>query len=157
TLDTYNRSYTLIGDPCLTLNYPREEVFVTQINGQSTNEISDTLKALQKVKIEGEIRSGRNTISDYNGVLRLTLFDKETTITTVNKPITTFSTQNKLIYDGNASIKNGKFAVEFIIPKDISYQYDKGKISLYASNTSNIIDGAGSSSNIIIGGSDKNA
>lgn len=157
TRGIYNRSFTLIGDPCLTLNYPREDIFVTQINGQNTSEKPDTIKALQKVKIEGEIRSGGNIISDYNGVLRLTLFDKETSITTLNRPITKFSTQNKLIYDGNASIRNGKFAVEFIIPKDISYQYDKGKISLYASNFPDLQDGAGSSGNIIIGGSDKNA
>ncbi|GAL87618.1 hypothetical protein MYP_4848 [Sporocytophaga myxococcoides] len=157
TRGIYNRSYTLIGDPCLTLNYPREEILVTQINGQYTGGTSDTLKALQKAKIEGEIRSGGNIISDYNGILRLTLFDKETSINTINRPITTYSVQNKLIYDGNASIRNGRFAVEFIIPKDISYQYDNGKISLYASNFPSVRDGAGSSTNIIIGGSDNNA
>ncbi|WP_037575047.1 type IX secretion system sortase PorU [Sporocytophaga myxococcoides] len=152
-----NRNYALIGDPCLTLNYPKEEIFITQINGQDSNEIADTLKALQKVMIEGEIRSGGNIISDYNGALRLTLFDKETSITTLQSPVTTFNIQNNLIYDGSASLKNGKFAIEFIIPKDISYQYNKGKISLYANNSPDIRDGAGSSTNIIIGGSDKNA
>lgn len=152
-----NRSYALIGDPCLTLNYPQEEVFITQINGQNLGAIPDTLKALQKVKIEGEIRSGGNIISDYNGNLSLRLFDKESTITTINRPITTFKVRNNLIYDGSASVKNGKFSLEFIIPKDISYQFNNGKISLYASNSPNLRDGAGSSTNIIIGGSDKNA
>ncbi len=152
-----NRSYALIGDPCLTLNYPNEEIFITQINGLNTTEMPDTLKALQKVKLEGEIQSEGKIISDYNGELNLRLFDKETSITTIEKPVTTFNVQNNMIYNGSASLKNGKFSIEFIIPKDISYQYNKGKISLYASNSPNLRDGAGSSTNIIIGGSDKNA
>ncbi|MBO9702336.1 MAG: type IX secretion system sortase PorU [Sporocytophaga sp.] len=152
-----NRSYALIGDPCLTLNYPKEEILITKINGQNFGEITDTLKALQKVKLEGEIQSEGKIISDYNGELNLRLFDKETTVATLESPVTNFNVQNTLIYDGSASLKNGKFAIEFIIPKDISYQCNKGKISLYGSNSPKLGDGAGSLTNIIIGGANKNA
>jgi len=153
-----NRNYSLLGDPALTLNYPLEEIVLTKINGvEITDNHKDTLRALDKVKLEGEVRSGGSIIEDYNGILALTLYDKKNIITTIENPITSVGLQNSLIYDGPASIKNGKFSVEFVIPKDISYQYNTGKASLYASNSPNLRDAAGSSFNLIIGGTNKNA
>ena len=40
---------------------------------------------------------------------------------------------------------NGEFAFEFIVPKDISYNYGNGKVSLYAVGTVNgeLTDAAG--------------
>ncbi len=153
-----NRNYALLADPALTLNYPIEEIVLTRVNGMDvTGIISDTIKALEKVKLEGEVRSGGSIIEDYNGVLTLTLYDKKNTITTLENPITSVRLQNSLIYDGPASIKNGKFSLEFVIPKDISYQYSNGKASFYASNFPALRDAKGASFNLVIGGTNKNA
>lgn len=153
-----NRNYSLLADPALTLNYPIEEVVLTKVNGLDvTGIVSDTIKALEKVKLEGELRSGGSIIGDYNGVLTLTLYDKKNIITTLENPITSVGLQNSLIYDGPASIKNGRFSLEFVIPKDISYQYSNGKASFYASNSPSLRDAAGSSFDLVIGGTNKNA
>ncbi|GAL87621.1 hypothetical protein MYP_4851 [Sporocytophaga myxococcoides] len=153
-----NRNYALLGDPALTLNYPIEEIVLTKVNGEDvTGVVSDTIKALDKVKLEGEVRSSGSLIGDYNGVLNLTLYDKKNTITTLENPVTSIRLQNSLIYDGPASIKNGKFSLEFVIPKDISYQYSNGKASFYASNFPALQDAKGASFDLVIGGTNKNA
>ncbi|MCK4745767.1 MAG: T9SS type A sorting domain-containing protein, partial [Bacteroidales bacterium] len=61
------------------------------------------------------------------------------------------SLRNRVLYKGKASVKNGEFSFSFIVPKDISYNYDFGKISFYADNS--LEDASGSFHQVIIGGS----
>ncbi len=49
---------------------------------------------------------------------------------------------------------NGKFSFSFIAPKDINYNYGKGKISYYAEN--GITDAAGMDTSVTIGGMARN-
>ena len=49
------------------------------------------------------------------------------------------------------TLLKGEFSFNFIVPKDISYNYDFGKLSFYA--TDNLEDASGSSEQVIIGGS----
>ena len=39
-----------------------------------------------------------------------------------------------IIYNGLATVEDGNFSFEFIVPKDINYQYGTGKLSYYASD-----------------------
>ncbi|MCD6332476.1 MAG: type IX secretion system sortase PorU, partial [Bacteroidales bacterium] len=48
-------SFSLLGDPALTLDFPENEIRMTEINDQPVNTFKDTLKALSKVKISGYI------------------------------------------------------------------------------------------------------
>ena len=52
-------------------------------------------------------------------------------------------------------MKEGRFSVEFTLPKDINYSYGEGQISLYAN--SDKTDAHGSYSKIIVGGMNENA
>jgi hypothetical protein len=61
-----------------------------------------------------------------------------------------FQMQSNVIYRGRASVNNGKFSFNFIVPKDISYQVGFGKFSAYAKSDS--IDATGYSNQILIGG-----
>jgi hypothetical protein len=94
-------------------------------------------------------------MSNFNGVIYPTIFDKEQEFTTLgndddSQPFR-FKLQKSILYKGKAEVKNGEFEFTFVIPKDISYAYGTGKISYYASNDS--IDANGYSSDLIIGGS----
>ena len=53
-----------------------------------------------------------------------------------------------------ASVVDGKFSFSFIVPKDIAYNYENGKISYYAlsDNETNLIDANGFENNFVIGG-----
>lgn len=149
------RSFNLIGDPALRIALPEVKVLIDSINSYSPSLYQDTLQALSKVRIKGHIADyGNSTLTDFNGILTPTIFDKLKTSQTLGQnaksPIIQFETQKNVLYKGKASIKNGYFDFTFIVPKDINYSYGKGKISLYA-NSENL-DAGGYENKVIIGG-----
>ena len=40
-----------------------------------------------------------------------------------------------IIYNGQVDVINGFFQIEFIVPKDINYEFGMGKISFYANDS----------------------
>jgi hypothetical protein len=160
----YYLNFHLLGDPALRLAYPQQKVFTSSINGNTvTTSSTDTMKALAKVTIKGYVgdKSG-NKLTSFNGILYPTVFDKQQKITCLgNDPssITSggpfqFMLQKNIIYKGKVQVTNGDFTFSFIVPKDISYSFDKGKLSYYAHN--GVVDAHGYSTNFYIGGSATN-
>jgi len=155
-LDKNTRNFTYLGDPFLKLAFPKQGVVVSTINKQNSNEFKDTLKAFEKIEIEGFIRSQTGQINtNFNGEIFPVIFDKPDTFNTlVNNPLASlpmsFQMQSNVIYRGRASVNSGKFSFNFIVPKDISYQVGFGKFSAYAKSDS--IDATGFSNKILIGG-----
>lgn len=152
-----NRNFSLLGDPSLRLSYPKKKIAVTSINGNSNK--YDTLKALGKVGIKGEIREIDGLKStDFNGTLEVVIYDKESELVTLgqeNSPYTYKSRENA-IFRGTSTIENGEFTFEFIVPKNISYQPGTGKISLYALHKNGNEDANGSDIEIVVGGTAEN-
>ncbi len=150
-----NRNFALLGDPSMRLAYPQQQVILTKLNGKSVTEKLDTLKALSKITLEGEIRLPNSNVPNtaFTGTLSVVVFDKETTTTTQGTESVKMSFQERksVLFEGRASVKNGVFACTFIVPKDINPQIGKGKISFYAQNAEGI-DGAGSFINALVGG-----
>jgi len=159
-LDINNRNYAFLGDPSMKLAYPKEKIVITSINGNAVSSTADTLKALSKVTIKGEVRNSNNVVvSNYKGTASITCFDKKNIITTLgnqNSPYT-FNLLNNVFFEGKVSIENGEFSVTFIVPKDISFLYDQGKISVYGQNGSTLDDAGGYYDNVQIGGSNASA
>jgi hypothetical protein len=161
TSNTENkRKFALLGDPALRLVYPERNVATTKINNQDISQYIDTISALEKVTIEGRVEdTSGNLLSGFNGIVYPVVFDKETQITTLKNdggdtPFN-FKTRDNILFKGKASVTNGNFSFQFIVPKDISYNYGFGKISYYADN--NTLDLRGNYDSIIIGGSNSNA
>ena len=153
------RNFALLGDPVVELAYPTHRVVATAVNGISTSEQTDTLKALSTVSISGQITDEQGTLlSDYNGTLYPTVFDKSDQVRTLanngGNPFP-FELRSRILYKGKASITGGLFSFKFVVPKDISYNYDFGKLSFYASGTSE--DASGSFDQVLIGGSSGSA
>lgn len=152
--------FSLIGDPIMKLAYPSKRVVTTKINGAPASENQkDTLKALSKVTIEGRVTGpDGNLLSDFNGIVYPTVFDKPDTIYTLKNDassrIRKFDLQKNIIYKGKATVKAGEFKYEFVVPKDISYKMGEGKISYYTENGE--IDGNGFFTDFYIGGTGDN-
>ena len=153
-----NRKFTLLGDPALTLGFPVLKVRATTVNGIPASQ-ADTLSSIEKVVIEGEVTDIQgNILSNFNGTVYPTVFDKAQTVNTLaNDPssqVVGFQAQNNTLYKGKASVMNGKFSFSFKMPKDINYQYGNGKLSLYAEDGSK--DANGYFTNFIVGGAGSN-
>jgi len=148
------RNFTLLGDPALKLNYPKGKVTSLKLNNIDINQATDSLKALSKITISGQLEDRNSGImNQFNGILYPTVFDKFVDKTTLGNDGNPFEYREQVnaLYSGKASIKNGEFSFSFLVPKDINYQYGNGKIQYYAKN--NADNAAGYSTNIIVGGS----
>ncbi|MCZ6520660.1 MAG: type IX secretion system sortase PorU, partial [Bacteroidetes bacterium] len=149
-----NRNFSLLGDPSLRLAYPQKEIIITELNGIPVSLENDTLKALEKVKLKGEIRNPDGSLdTNFNGILIAKVFDKPTSTETLGDegPTMIFDERKTTLFRGQVSVINASFEMEFVVPKNISYLIDHGKISMYAKNGP--IDANGSNIELLIGGS----
>lgn len=152
-----NRNFILLGDPSMRLAYPEKEIEITEINGK-TPSISDTLRALQPVLIKGVIKNGGQTDSQFNGEVVLSFFDKSQSKTTrgsENDPFQ-FKERDRLLFKGMATVQNGEFQLEFIIPKNINYAFGKGKIQIYGVSNTQQSEAIGSTLEFMLGGTYQN-
>ncbi len=167
----YEKRYVFFGDPALRLTYPKWKVETLSINGSapsitldsipltdSTWQVNvicnDTIGALQPIEIEGVVKNFQGEIAtDFNGVVHVTMYDKEAELSTLgtnDNNVYHFKLRNSVIFNGKTDVKNGRFKMDFIVPRDIAYRYGQGLISYYA--TDYTIDANGSCDSFIIGG-----
>lgn len=153
-------SYVYMGDPALRLNYPDEyQIVTTKVNSVPVTG-NDTLRALSVATIEGYIANSQGTQStDFNGYLYLNVFDKIQKITTLNNDKNgslIYYDRPNMLFSGMAEVKDGKYSVTFMLPRDIKYNYGSGRINLYAFNDSTGAEAQGIFENFTIGGSNQN-
>ena len=145
------RAYVFFGDPALRLPLPKWTV--------ETVSIDDTVKALQPVTIEGVVKDLSGQVaSGFNGVVYVSVYDKETTYTTHGDEETDtreFNLRHSILFNGKTEVVNGRFTINFIVPRDISYRFGKGMVSYYATDYQN--DASGLYEDFIIGGFYENA
>ena len=171
------RVISYIGDPAMPLAFPKRNIKVTSLNGVPINQATDTLKALSKVRIEGQVVDEQGLlISDYNGVLEAKIFDKRIQQKTLandgvrdtsqdldgdgdtnNLLILNFKILGNGIFNGKATVTNGLFDFEFVVPRDIAIPVGNGRISLYAQRDQQLEDHAGYNESIKVGGLNENA
>lgn len=161
TLDINSRKFTLLGDPAMKIAIPRYMVIVSEINGKDPFTVdSIRIGALGKVSIKGYIADHQGNVqSNFNGELSPTLFDKKKILETLgqgndNYPEQYDSWQN-VIYKGRASVSQGEFQFEFIVPRDIDYTIGPGRLIMYA-NDGIQSDAWGLGENILVGGTADN-
>lgn len=156
-VDLNSQKVVLLGDPALTINMPIYNVVTTSIS----NGTDDTLKALSKMTITGEVRNLNNSLmTDFNGFCQVTVFDKKVqnklNYNDVKDPLIpkdTFDVQNSRIFRGSTTVSNGKFTIQFIVPKDINYAIGLGRVSYYAAdvNAKPYRDAAGMDTSVWVG------
>lgn len=139
------RNFSLIGDPGLTLNYPSNKVVLKSI--------SDTLKAYGKVSISGEIHYPEGDINDlFEGEVSVKVYDKSKEYTTRGNDSQPYKYHHRksLLFNGKASVNQGRFNCEIPVSSDIDITKGLGKMFFYAQ--SDIEDAYGSSDTIPVGG-----
>lgn len=157
-----NKVVSLIGDPAVYLAYPQPNVVLTKINDVPITQPVDDLKALNYVKLSGQVQDETgNLLSSYNGDLAVQIFDKDYIATTLNNdgyatPMN-FTNLGETVFRGNATVVNGQFEFGFVVPKDIKIPVGNGRISFYAKRNQTRLDKIGYNTDIRIGGINLNA
>lgn len=158
--NNFIKNFVLLGDPALRLAYPKYSVrtTMTEVDGI---ESSDTLSALSKVTVSGEIvDADGNVKNSFNGIIHPKVYDKFTRYKTLGNDNTSspvaYDVQTKCLFEGRASVNEGVFDFSFIIPKDIDFKYGMGKIQYYAYDTV-YFDDANGYRHITVGGINEEA
>ncbi|MDX2361077.1 MAG: type IX secretion system sortase PorU [Crocinitomicaceae bacterium] len=159
TSNINKRSFTLIGDPALQIALPRMNIVTDSINGLDPAITVDTIQALSRVTIKGHLEDfNGNILTGFNGVVYPSVFDKPKIQQTLQNdpgaPLVNFETQTNRLYKGKVTVANGYFTFTFVVPKDINYSYDFGKISFYAEN--GVTDAIGEEQRVLVGGVNPN-
>ena len=133
--------YALLGDPAMRLNLPSLTVSIDEINGQKVDAGNPVhLKAGSIATMSGHVE-GDDT---FTGVVSATVRDAEQTITCRMNDKSdkdgaqyalTFDDRTATLFQGNDSIRAGKFAFSFAVPKDLQYSDASALVNLYAVNT----------------------
>ena len=167
TNNTQRRLVFFIGDPALKLPLAAPDIIATKLNGEEIANTNITLQALSPAKIEGFVASEQgNILSNYSGTLTATVFDKSIQRSTLANDGSTFNGQlitldyetlGEVLFRGQASVENGKFEINFIVPRDIVVPVGNGKISFYSKTETPLSDQRGYNFDIQIGGVNLNA
>jgi hypothetical protein len=152
-------NFTLLGDPALTLAYPK---YIVETENVTTTDDNDTIHALSIVNVSGRINDATGNLqSNFNGFLYPEVYDKATNYTTLGNDGNSFPQDftlfDRLLYDGRVLVENGRFEFDFKVPKNIIYSYGNGKILYYALDTVSYTDAWGGFESLLIGGVDENA
>lgn len=158
-----------VGDPAVRLAIPKPTIVLTKINDQPVATSTFVFNALSPVRLSGEVRNvdGNTLLSNYNGSLSVNIFDKNVQRTTLgndgvrngagNLILMDFTLLGETVFRGNASVNNGLFEFNFVVPRDISIPVGNGRISFYAKRSQGLEDQTGYNTDIRIGGINPNA
>lgn len=166
--DSRRRVIFYIGDPAMKLAFAEPNIRLTHVNDTPVTQSIDTLKALGRIKMRGEITTPNGQlINDYNGTLSTTLFDKYVDRRTLgndgvrdndgNLLILNFKSLGAILYRGQATVSQGTFDFEFVVPRDALIPLGNGRIDFYAERDGVLEDQAGSNQEIIVGGLNEDA
>ena len=151
-----------LGDPAIKLAMAEPKVVLIKVNDIPITDAIPDFQSLAPMKITGEVQDdGGSLLTTYNGEIAINIFDKQITRSTLNNdflsPPINFNILGETIFRGNASVVNGKFEINFVVPRDIRISVDNGKISFYAKRNQIRLDKTGYNTDIKIGGVNLNA
>ncbi len=140
-----SEKYGIFGDPCMRLGAPRHRAIIDKIQ-------PDSIQALRKVAISGHIEKDNTAWNEFSGQVLLRVQDsrKLKVHVTASGTETKYKMAGNSIFRGISNIVNGQFNLEFIVPKDISYGGNDGRVSAYFWNDK--YDGDGDYNGLAIGG-----
>lgn len=141
-----SEKYLLLGDPAMRIGAPRYSALIDRIE-------PDSIQALRKMAITGHVEKDNILWNDFNGKILVRVLDSPK-----SKEYFTVEEGDRIVYEepgngifrGKASIQDGNFYVQFIVPKDISYNGTRGRVSVYFWNEK--YEGSGLKDNLIVGG-----
>jgi hypothetical protein len=153
-----DRKFNILGDPTVRILLPANNIVIDEINGLDPGSSSSTitLKALSTVIITGRVMKLNTEThdSDFNGTVVVSMFDsdQELRVKDTDNTIHSISKFGGALTRSSFKVENGSFTAEFIIPKDISFSNEPGRIFAYAYTDDKSKYAKGSTNNFTVGG-----
>ena len=138
--------YVLLGDPALSLAYPDAGITIDSINSRAVSATSEAeqLPIGSKVRFSGFVGSPTSVDTPdtaFNGVLTATVFTPLQTLTCKGTGSTSvepfeYKDYTKVVFDGSVEVHEGRFILEFVVPRGLEFSTQEALLSLYAADNS---------------------
>lgn len=156
--------YAMLGDPALRLGSIMNHVILDSINGTPVKELAEdfTIHAGSKVQLAGHVEdANQQALDTFDGTLAVRLYDSPNSILCLNNDGESatkfaFTTYDKILYNGQDSIRNGRFSLTCPVPFDINYSDETGRLLFYALSSDRLTEANGYSEDFCIGGTEPN-
>ncbi len=151
-----NRKFNLLGDPTLRPGLPASRAVVTHINETQISTATGQMRALDRIELKGEIQRPDGSLdASFDGTVSLTVFDALRQVPIPREmlrhmPQPYYEVREDLIWRGKTRVTGGQFVTRFVVPKDISYANQPGRVTLYAQGAASHVNGY--SERFIVGG-----
>ncbi|MDE6652513.1 MAG: type IX secretion system sortase PorU [Paramuribaculum sp.] len=165
TTNTNKLRFALMGDPAMRVATGQYRAAITHINDKSVENSSEEIvfKGRENVIVKGCILSSDGEpVKDFNGTVRATLYDAETSVTTLGRNIddTTgqslvFDEHGERLFSGRDSVLTGEFELKISMPAELADNYRNALISLNARSGAGK-DAIGTFTDFYVFGSDEN-
>ncbi len=128
---TNDEKFTIIGDPSMILAVPTSIARVNAVN-------PDTLLSLSTTAVSGDLFLGTGERIDTPGQVQVLVFDDDRDVKYVSAINATanYVMPGNIIFRGRSSVENGRFAIDFLVPKDITYGGRNAGIKIYGTGES---------------------
>ncbi len=149
--------YALLGDPALTFGAPVNRVVLDSINGQVLAAGETQLQAGQLVRMSGHVENASgDLLSGFSGILSARVYDNLETVTCLNNAAAeeafTFTSREKILFNGQDSVSAGRFNLSFVMPADINFSDQSGRVVFYAVSNDLATEANGYSEAFTVGG-----
>ncbi|MBR5081775.1 MAG: type IX secretion system sortase PorU [Bacteroidales bacterium] len=153
-----NIRFLFLGDPVLRFPLPQKNIAITRINGMAVG-VNDgiELHAMSMVTMEGEIWDVNGRLdAGFNGTLWVRFYDQKTKVVVKFADDSTKKVyyHKDVLYQGQVTVKAGKFSISFQIPKEIKPGEGAPRFSFYAYDSIRSVDAMGKFDDLLLGGID---
>ena len=133
---SYNRNFSLLGDPSLRLTIPEARVQVEKLIFLPSQSSVDTLLTLAPIQLTATILDPLTQafLPNFEGKYSLEIWDQASSIRTLgdeNAPIE-FTEENQRLFSGEGEVRNGKLVAQFILPEHLKTKVEKIRIRIQA-------------------------
>jgi len=133
--------FNLMGDPAMLLNLPNMDLVIYSLNDKSYKR-KDTLLSGNKYTIQGAVVKNGVVQAGYSGQLAIVIYDatkiKKTLAnvpTSMSVPVTV---QENVLFKGRASVTNGMFKIDFLLPLQMTTPTCPLKIVMATTDTNKV-------------------
>ena len=153
-----SRKFALLGDPAVRVGVPERPVQITRLSGAPLPQMSQgdplpadapELRALTRTEIEGQVyRIDGAVDAAFDGEVELLVYDaarrEQMPDDQVDYVPEGVEVRSDLIWRGRATAAGGQFRAVFVVPQDVSYSGEPGRIYAYVRPTGgSSLDGQG--------------
>lgn len=125
---TNSEKYIYFGDPAMRIGKPKQAIRFT--------EVVDTLRVLHVAEIQGEVLQDSTIDRSFSGSAFVRTSDsaQEVTYTASLGGQAQYLLPGADVFRGTVSVDQGQFSASFIVPRDITYGGNQGRIAVYATD-----------------------